>query len=501
MRDLRLVGVHEDGQHVLLSADDGTRFRLAIDDDLRAAARRDRPRLGQLQMDVGATRPRDVQALIRAGVTADEVAERTGWSVDKVRRYEGPILAEREHVATLAAGVRVRGRSTGGEAPTLATRVTERLAGRGVNPGSAQWDAHRTESGPWTVLVIFPAGGRERQASWHFDVPDRTITALDDEARWLSEDDEAPASGPIPAPRLPPTGRSTRVYDVEAEGGLRATERPNRGQDEPVDLMTAMRERSGARGRRRSGGHRGTRKSPVDVPGVAGHAPDEALPLENIPFHSVTADLPPAAHANPDPDGPDGRPEPEARELLEHEPPESRDTSAGGALPEEPVSKEQVSEESAAEKTSTEAPAAEKTSSEKTSSEKPVSENSVPEEPGSEDSESEGPTGLVGELRQAPEDNRAAASAGAGQPAGAEARATESAAAKAAGAAGADPTNGEPAAAEPTDAEPAKGEPAATEPAGSESETPARPRRSGRKGRPSVPSWDDVMFGSRPGAE
>jgi hypothetical protein len=496
MRDLRLVGVHEDGQHVLLSADDGTRFRLAIDDDLRAAARRDRPRLGQLQMDVGATRPRDVQALIRAGVTADEVAERTGWSVDKVRRYEGPILAEREHVAALAAGVRVRGRAAGGEAPTLATRVTERLAGRGVDPGSAQWDAHRTESGPWTVLVIFPAGGRERQASWHFDVPDRTITALDDEARWLSEDDEAPASGPIPAPRLPPTGRSTRVYDVEAEGGLRATERPNHGADEPVDLMTAMRERSGARGRRRSGGHRGTRKSPVDVPGVAGHAPDEALPLENIPFHSVTADLPPAAHADPEPDGPDGRPEPEARELLEREPSEARDTSAGGALPEEPVSQEPVSQQPAPEKSSTGAPG---------------SENSLPLEPVSEDPESEELTGLVGELRQAPEDDRAVASAGAGQPADAEAPATEPGAEPTKGEPaadeapvtepGAEPSRGEPAAAEPTGAEAAEREPAATEPPASESETPARPRRSGRKGRPSVPSWDDVMFGSRPGAE
>ena len=83
------------------------RFRVRVDEPLRAAVRRDRPRLGQLQIEIdGGLRPRDVQALIRAGSSAEEVAERSGWSVEKVRRYEGPILAEREHVAGLARGVR-----------------------------------------------------------------------------------------------------------------------------------------------------------------------------------------------------------------------------------------------------------------------------------------------------------------------------------------------------------------------------------------------------------
>ena len=52
MRDLRLVGVHEDGQHLLLSDSDGERFRVPLDGPLRAAVRRDRPRLGQLQIEI-----------------------------------------------------------------------------------------------------------------------------------------------------------------------------------------------------------------------------------------------------------------------------------------------------------------------------------------------------------------------------------------------------------------------------------------------------------------
>ena len=68
MQDLRLIGVQEDGQHLLLSDSEGERFRVQLDEPLRAAARRDRPRLGQLQIEIdGGMRPREVQALIRAG--------------------------------------------------------------------------------------------------------------------------------------------------------------------------------------------------------------------------------------------------------------------------------------------------------------------------------------------------------------------------------------------------------------------------------------------------
>ena len=325
MQDLQLIGVHEDGEHLLLSGGDGGRFRIRVDEPLRAAIRRDRPRLGQLQIEIdGGLRPRDVQALIRAGASAEEAADRSGWTVDKVHRYEGPILAEREHVTGLARGARLRGRGTSssaGNAPTLSVRVTERLTGRGVDATGVSWDSWRAEDGPWTVVLTFAAGGRQRQASWSFDPADRTVTAVDDEARWLSEA-EQPAEGPIPAPHLSPLpGRATKVYDVEAEGGLRTTN-PAADPEEPLDLMTAMRARSSARGRRRSGGRRGSPKVPTNVPGAGDHAPDQALPLEDLSYDPESMPPPPTAHADPDPSGVDGRPEPAAAgyliELADH---------------------------------------------------------------------------------------------------------------------------------------------------------------------------------------
>jgi hypothetical protein len=65
MQDLQLIGVHEDGEHLILAGEGDERFQMPVDDALRAAIRRDRPRLGQLQIEVdGGLRPRDVQALI-----------------------------------------------------------------------------------------------------------------------------------------------------------------------------------------------------------------------------------------------------------------------------------------------------------------------------------------------------------------------------------------------------------------------------------------------------
>ncbi len=299
MQDVRLIGVDEDGQHVLLAGADGGRFRLPLDEALRAAARRERPRLGQLQIEMDrGLRPRDVQALVRAGASAEEVAERSGWPVEKVHKYEGPILAEREHVAQLARQVRVRGRAGqgGGAAPTLAARVAQRMEGRGVNGEANAWDAWRSpEGGHWTVVLTFAAGGRQRQASWTFDPVSRTVDAADDEARWLSEEEPSGSSVVAGGPAAP--ARATRVYDVEAEGGVSVTRRTP-GQDEPLDLMTAMRQRSTVGGRRTGARRRAT---PTELPG-AEHLPSDALPLDSLSYDAAADAPPPAAHPHPDDD-------------------------------------------------------------------------------------------------------------------------------------------------------------------------------------------------------
>lgn len=446
MRDLRLIGVQEDGQHLLLADPEGNRYRLPLDESLRAAARRDRPRLGQLQIEIeGGMRPREVQALIRAGATADEVAERSGWPVEKVRRYEGPILAEREHVAGLARSVRLRGRGASqGSTPTLAARVSQRLSGRGVDPAAAEWDSARNEEGEWTVTLTFAAGGRQRQAHWHFDVPARTVVAADDEARWLSEDDQPAAGSPIPAPHLVATPvRATTVYDVEAEGGVAAStrsrpatpapERPSR--EEPLDLMTAMRERASARGRR-SGGRR--KSAPAQTP--VDQAPrEDALPLEDIAFDPETMPPPPAARGT----HPADEPEAVGDDVLPAAHP-AAETPAGDEGAAAPEAKAQAQPDAPVE------PPAQPEAGLEAGVEAPAE----PEEQNQADAGPQARVEPEPEAQAGPEDTS--------------------------------DSGREPQPETEREAE------AAQEP----QPGPARPAR--KKGRPSVPSWDDVVFGARP---
>ncbi len=319
MEDLRLIGVHEDGDHLLLASRDGTRYRLPLTAELVAAARMPRPKIGNRSFDhVGEIRPREIQAMVRSGMTAQEVAERSGWDIEKIRKYEAPVLAEREHVASLARASRLRSRSGGGLGPTLANRALERLTQRDVPTEDVVWDSWRSHEGHWAVVLTFAAGGRQRQATWAFDPATSHVSPADDEARWLSEDERSGMTAPIPttgAPASTPRGLGTEgsgtrgVYDVEADGGVTDGASGSReapaaaGQpgvypdaepesasslaspettgplavvapsaEEPVDLMAAMRERSGARGRGR-GSRRRSRDQRATPPSEAPEAP------------------------------------------------------------------------------------------------------------------------------------------------------------------------------------------------------------------------------------
>lgn len=242
MEDVSLVGVHDDGEHLLLAGPNGQRFRLTVDDALRAAVRRDRARLSQLQLESeGRLRPREIQARIRAGETAESVAEGAGLALEHVRKYEGPVLAEREYVAEQARRVRIRRGS--GQGGTLGEMVAERLIQREVDLENVTWDAWRGEDGTWTVALDFEAGSSSRQARWVYNATVRHVTAQDDEARWLTDEETPAASSSATQRRLAPV--RDRVFDIEAVTGARPT------PDEPasIDLLDTLRERRGRRNR------------------------------------------------------------------------------------------------------------------------------------------------------------------------------------------------------------------------------------------------------------
>jgi hypothetical protein len=242
MDDLSLVGVHDDGEHLLVAGPNGQRFRLKVDDALRAAVRRDRARLSQLQLESeGRLRPKEIQARIRSGETAEEVAEAAGLALEHVRKYEGPVLAERQYVADQARQVRVR---RGGAGGTLGETVTERLAQREVDLEQVNWDAWRGEDGTWTVALDFEAGSTVRQARWTYNAAVRHVVAQDDEARWLTDEETSTSAAAASAQRRLAPVRD-RVFDVEAVG----SGRPAPEEPAAIDLLDTLRERRGRRHR------------------------------------------------------------------------------------------------------------------------------------------------------------------------------------------------------------------------------------------------------------
>ena len=248
MRELDLDGIHDDGEHLLLVDSDGDRYTLRIDRALRAAVRSDRPALNMIQAaDATPLRPKEIQAMLRAGRSAEEISETSEIPLEHVRRYEGPVLAEREWTAQ-----RARTFPVGRGGPALQEVVAERLAAREAT-GESAWDAWRRPDGTWTLELTFSAGGRTRQAHWAADVETRSVSPLDDEARWISDED---------APPEPSRGRGrlqavkSSVYDLEADGSLEgesprartwpprrpvADEHPSALEDSELDALNARR--------------------------------------------------------------------------------------------------------------------------------------------------------------------------------------------------------------------------------------------------------------------
>ncbi|HEU4360704.1 MAG TPA: septation protein SepH [Mycobacterium sp.] len=198
MRELTVVGLDVDGKHIICesASDDGDqtdKFRVRLDDRLRAAARGEGARANQPQLDIGIAsllRPREIQARIRAGASVEQVAAAAGVDVSRVERFAHPVLLERSRAAELATAAHPV-LADGPAVLTLLEVVTTALIARGLNPDHCAWDAWRNEDGRWTVQLAWKAGRSDNVAHFRF-VPGAhggTVTAVDDPASELIDPD------------------------------------------------------------------------------------------------------------------------------------------------------------------------------------------------------------------------------------------------------------------------------------------------------------------------
>lgn len=249
MEQLTIVGT--EGQRLVLATEHGQRFALDIDDMLRAEVRRSRADAEPKPRGTGPS-PREIQAHIRAGLSAEEVAELLGCDLDRVRLFEGPVLAEREHIVDRALAMPVL---TGvhvdqDENPTFGTAIREKLAD--ISASQERWSSWKTDDG-WVVKLTFEAGGIERDARWSFDPRRSALAPSNDDAVQLSRQGRIPADGLIP--RL----RALDAVDEQKDAST-FDEHAFQQEDEPAapparaehpadtaDLLEALRRKRGQR--------------------------------------------------------------------------------------------------------------------------------------------------------------------------------------------------------------------------------------------------------------
>ena len=266
MEQLKVIGTEDDV--LVVATETGERFALPLDEVLRAEARR--ARRGREHDDERAPRPspRDIQAHIRAGLSAREVATLLGARVEDVERFEGPVLAEREHVVAQALAVPVLlGGALEHDGPvTFGTAVRAKLAEAGAS--SERWTSWKDSSG-WMVKLEFTANGIDHDARWGFDPRRSTLSPQNSDAIQLSRQGSLP-EGLIPRLRALDTPLAKddsrfdsgafgpRRLDIEDEPGVEATgpvaaavqaAAIKRAPDAPVtssetaDLLEALRRR------------------------------------------------------------------------------------------------------------------------------------------------------------------------------------------------------------------------------------------------------------------
>ena len=269
MEQLKVIGTEDDV--LVLVTESGDRFSLAIDDVLRVElrkARKDRDADSQ----VVRPSPREIQMHIRAGMSADEVAALLGARVEDVARFEGPVLAEREHIVSQALAVPVL---LGAELdpdvhPTFGGAVRAKLAEAGAS--GERWTSWKEATG-WVIKLEFAANQVEHDARWGFDPRRSTLSPFNADAIQLSRQgslpegliprlralESAPAkddtrfdSGAFGPRRLPDADlESPELHEPVApavqEAAMKRASSSSVTSSETADLLEALRRRRGQR--------------------------------------------------------------------------------------------------------------------------------------------------------------------------------------------------------------------------------------------------------------
>lgn len=225
MRALRVVGLDEDGETVICEdPENGERFSVPADERLRAAARGDLTRLGQVQIELESQmRPREIQARVRGGASIQEIVSTSGLPEQRVERYAHPVLLERAQIAEMAQRAHPV-REDGPDVQTLGEIVAHTFGMRGHDYGESEWDSWRGDDNKWVVRLRWNAGKSDNSAHWvfHPGTQGGTVAALDEHAADLLDPSPTRALRTV----RPVTELAREALELDQDAGGEAPEEP-----------------------------------------------------------------------------------------------------------------------------------------------------------------------------------------------------------------------------------------------------------------------------------
>lgn len=211
MENVTIVGTED--ELLILATESGERFALAIDDVLQREIRRARRRNADESPRATAS-PREIQMHVRSGLSAGDVAELLGIGLDEVARFEGPVLAEREHVIgqALAVPVLIGSEVEPDAQPTFGVAIRAKLAQLAAT--DERWASWKDETG-WIIKLEFAANEVSHDARWSFDPRRSALAPLNADATQLSRQGSLP-EGLIPRLRAVDSERVESPYKDES---------------------------------------------------------------------------------------------------------------------------------------------------------------------------------------------------------------------------------------------------------------------------------------------
>lgn len=239
MQDLRVIGV-ESGA-LLVATDGGSEYRLPVTHSLHTQLRAAAPDGAPVERKAP---PREIQAHIRAGLSSEDVASVTGADLAYVRRFEGPVLAERSFVLETARAVpvTVAGDSdTDSETTTFGGVIESRLDS--ADATDRDWTSYKDAEQGWVVHVSYVTHDVERDATWRFDPKKLVLAPSGGDAHILSQHKED--IGPL-TPRLRAVDREHETSS-RFDSGAFVVDSPASVEPDPVVEPAPERLRSDAR--------------------------------------------------------------------------------------------------------------------------------------------------------------------------------------------------------------------------------------------------------------